>query len=170
MNSILQQRTSTLSKTSRQIAVTFAIAALMSLTAGCSSSDAATGDLLEPTITVKQLNGRIPLNQIRSAPIDLNVEIQITNRSQEEFVLKRLSVQSLAGGAYGVPSQNRTYDERIPGGATRIVNMWFRAYLQPDQPLAPVEALTLRGSAIFQTEFGRKRTPFLESITLSTSR
>lgn len=153
----------------KRFAALASFAAALLFNAGCASNDAATADLLEPQLKIAAINGRIPLNQLASAPLDMNIEIEVTNRSQQEFVLKSLTIQSVGHGMYGVPSQTRNYNEVIPGGATRKVDMWFRAYLR-SRNAAPVEGLTMRGSMIFKTPFGSKRSNFLESVTLGAFR
>lgn len=141
----------------------------LALSSGCATNDGVNADLLDPTIKVRQVIGRIPPNQMLSAPVDLNIELEITNRSNAEFLLRRLSMQSLGTGNFGVPSQSRTFNERIAPGESRLVQMWVRAYLRSGY-VAPVETLTMRGSLIFSTEYGKKTANFLENVNLDMSR
>lgn len=143
------------------------VVALVAAISGCSSSSPQ-ADLIDPTITIRDLDARLPPNQMYSAPVDVSIVVEIRNRSQEEFILKRLAVQSVGGSAFRV-SDTKQFTETIPSGGTKAVQMWLRAYANSNALNSPTLPLVLRGTATFDTAVGQKRSVFVEQMTLSNT-
>jgi hypothetical protein len=144
------------------------LAAVVVAIAGCSSS-AQQADLIDPTITIRDLDARLPPNQMSSAPIDVSIVVEIRNRSSETFVLKRLAVQSVGGSAFRVSNETKQFTETIASGENKAVQMWIRAYANANAFSSPTLPLVLRGSATFDTPLGQKRSVFVEQMTLANT-
>jgi hypothetical protein len=138
--------------------------ALLLLLASASCSSSSIPRLIEPEFRVRQVVGQIAPSRRLSSATEINLMIDIANRSEETITLKRVSLQSMGSGGFRIEPASRTYDVRIEPRQVQTVDIWVFAQSESTSidPNAPV---SVRGTAIFNTPAGNFRSVFIEPIS-----
>jgi len=138
------------------------IAALLLLIAvGCSSGGNVPPDLIPPEFRVREISGQFRPRGSEAVPLTLQVDI--FNHSSEELVLRRLQLQSTGGGAYRFGPTSRDFSRKILSQSVQTVDVPIMASLE-SLTIDPSTPVTLRGTAIFDSPFGKIRRVF--NVTL----
>lgn len=136
--------------------------------AGCTSmADAGGVGLLEPEIRVRQLSGQL-LPRVDVAT-DVNLQIDLLNRSAEPIVLERIELRSTPTSEVIFRSSSRQLHEEILPGELRTVDFWVEARLEDRssgsvRPASTGGTVVVRGTAVFDSPAGRFRTVFIEPV------
>ncbi|HUP64986.1 MAG TPA: hypothetical protein VM557_06885 [Thermoanaerobaculia bacterium] len=130
----------------------------------CSSSSIPEG-IEAPLVRVRQPSGQIADGGVGMDPIRIGLVIDLMNRSDQILHLRYLSLQSVAGGAFHFGSTARVLSERFEPGETRSVDIWVHAV--SDHPSSDLSnAVSVRGSALFESDLGKFRHVFIEQIDI----
>ncbi|HVR42799.1 MAG TPA: hypothetical protein VMS56_05075 [Thermoanaerobaculia bacterium] len=95
--------------------------------------------------------------------IDLLVDV--LNRSSEPITLRRLTIQSVTGGAWRFDSSSRALHEVIPPGQLLTIGMGVDA-VSDEFGSDPSSRVSVRGTAVFESDLGPFRRVFIEPIGL----
>ena len=129
---------------------------------GCSSSPSATAErppeIAKPQITFAQRGGEIYFGGGEEASVQFDVEI--SNRANIPLLVREVEVSSPEMMQYQITRSVRAYNETIPPGETRTLQLTARAVTSSTARRQYDEPLSLRGLVRF--EAGGKR--FLEIV------
>lgn len=131
------------------------------VTLACSSGGNAPADLIPPEFRVRETSGQFRPRGSETVPITLQVDI--FNHSSEDLILKRLQLQSMGGGAYRFRPAWRIFDKKIPSQSVRTFELPIDASVES----ASIDAstpITVRGTAIFESPFGKFRRVFINTL------
>lgn len=131
------------------------------MTLGCSSGGHGPPDLIPPEFRVREMSGQFRPRGAETAPITLQVDI--FNHSSEELVLKRLQLQSTGGGAYRFGPASRIFNQKIPSQSVQTFDFPIDASLE-SITIDPSTPVTIRGTAIFDSPFGKFRRVFVSTL------
>lgn len=141
-----------------------ALVSVTVLLVACSGAGVPAG-LIPPEFRVRQPAGQIGEGYVLVDETSIDLLVDVLNRSSEPITLRRLSLQAVSGGAFGFEPASRTFDETIPPGQVRTVDMWVRAKAE-NVRMDPSNPVSVRGSAIFDSGVGSFRRVFIEPIAL----
>lgn len=130
--------------------------------AGCASDPAANAarpaGIAEPQITFAQRGGEIYFGGGEEASV--NFDVEITNRANVPLLVREVEVSSPEMMQYQITRSLRAYNETIPPGETRTLQLTARAVTSSTARRQYDEPLSLRGLVRF--EAGGQR--FLEIV------
>ena len=130
----------------------------------CSSSSIPEG-IEAPLVRIRQPSGQIADAGVGTDPVRIGLVIDLMNRSDQVLHLRHLSLQTVAGGAFHFGSTARVLSERLEPGETRSVDIWVHAVA--DQAGTDLSnAVSVRGSALFESDLGSFRHVFIEQIDI----
>ena len=135
---------------------------LLLAVAGCASDPAANSPrptgIAEPQITFAQRGGEIYFGGGEEASV--NFDVEITNRANVPLLVREVEVSSPEMMQYQITRSLRAYNETIPPGETRTLQLTARAVTSSTARRQYDEPLSLRGLVRF--EAGGQR--FLEIV------
>jgi len=131
------------------------------VTLRCSSGGDAPPDLIPPEFRVRETSGQFRPRGAETVPITLQVDI--FNHSSEDLILKRLQLQSVGGGAYRFSPASKIFDQKIPSRSVRTFELPVEASLE-SVTIDPSTPVTIRGTAIFESPFGKFRRVFVNQL------
>lgn len=131
------------------------------MTLGCSSGGHAPPDLIPPEFRVREISGQFRPRGTETVPITLQVDI--FNHSSEDLVLKRLQLQSMGGGAYRFGPASKIFNQKIPSQSVHTFELPIDASLE-SITIDPSTPVTIRGTAIFESPFGKFRRVFINPL------
>lgn len=134
---------------------------LVLLVFGCSSGDKTRPDLIPPEFRVREISGQFRPHANETVPITLQVDI--FNHSAEDLVLKRLQIQSMGGGAYRFGPASKIFNFKIPSQSVQTFEIPVDASLE-SIAIDPSTPVTIRGTAIFESPFGKFRRVFVSPL------
>ena len=128
---------------------TVSMLAALLLALGCASSGAPPGP--EPDVTLIQLS-RVPEGtQYDTGPITTHYAVQVKNTMAEPLQLRRVTVLSIGGGSYTLPSYSQGFNETIASGETKNVDFWAPARVSMETVAGANGPVTLRGTLQFDS-------------------
>jgi len=133
----------------------------MVMALGCSSGGNTRPDLIPPEFRVREMTGQFRPRGSETVPITLQVDI--FNHSSEDLVLKRLQLQSIGGGAYNFGPALKIYNFKIPSQSVETFEIPVDAWLE-SSAIDPSTPITIRGTAIFESPYGKFRRVFINSL------
>src|ERR1700686_1555810 len=92
---------------------------------GCATSGATSAN--EPDVTLVQLSRVAEGMQYDTGPVSAHFGIEVRNPTDAPIHLDRVTVQSLGGGAYDLPSHSQAFDVAIGPKQSRSVDFWAPA-------------------------------------------
>lgn len=121
---------------------------------GC-ATDSATSGGPEPDVTLIQMSRVAEGTQHDTGPISAQYAVEVKNTLASPLQLRRVSVQSIGGGAYTLPAYSQGFSETIEPGATKRVTFWAPAYVAMNTVAGANGPVTIRGTIEFESE-GKK--------------
>jgi hypothetical protein len=115
---------------------------------GCASSGAPSGP--EPDVTVVQLSRVAEGMQYDTGPVSAHYAVEVKNTLPEPLQLRRVTVQSIGGGSYTLPSHSQGFNETIGPGQTKSVSFWAPAYVSIQTVAGSNGPVTLRAMLEFE--------------------
>lgn len=143
---------------------------LLLLAVGCASGPAdeeRPADIARPEILFAQ-RGEIMFGGTDTAPVRL--DIQIRNAATVPLVVREIEVSSPEMITYGVQRSVRPYNETIPPGETRILEMIATAYTTSTQRRSYEEPLSIRAFVRFEANGKRFRELVRQRVVGSSGR
>jgi hypothetical protein len=134
----------------RQFVVTIAL-----LAAACASGGGPGANIPKPKL---QIIARTNLSEVMptvASGIDVRYEIVITNNAQIPITLKRIDLDSMAGGGYQLQSRARVFDVAIPAGETRSVDFAAVAFINDANFASASAPVAVRAQALFDSAEGK---------------
>jgi hypothetical protein len=120
---------------------------------GCATSDTPAGP--EPEVNLIQLSRVAEGTQYDTGPVSAHYAVEVKNTLAEPVSLRRVSLQSIGGGAYTLPAYSQGFNETIAAGVTKRVSFWAPAYVSTETVSGANGPVTLRGTLEFEAA-GRK--------------
>jgi hypothetical protein len=95
------------------------------LAIGCPTNGAAPGP--EPEVNVIQLSRVAVGTEHDTGPVSAQFAVEVKNTMMQPLTLWRVTVQSIGGGSYTLPSYSQGFNETIAPGETKRVTFWAPA-------------------------------------------
>jgi hypothetical protein len=114
------------------------------LALGCGTNGAAPGP--EPDVTLIQLSRVAEGAQYDTGPVSAQYAVEVKNTLTEPVQLRRVTVLSIGGGSYTLPSYSQGFNETIPPGETKRVSFWAPAYVSMQTVAGANGPVTLRAT------------------------
>ena len=127
---------------------TVSMLAALLLALGCASSGAPAGP--EPDVTLIQLSRVAEGTQYDTGPVTAHYAVEVKNTTAEPLQLRRVTVLSIGGGSYTLPSYSQGFNETIVPGETKSVDFWAPAYVSIQTVAGANGPVTLRGTLEFE--------------------
>lgn len=127
---------------------TVSMLSVLLLALGCASSGAPTGP--EPDVTLIQLSRAAEGTQYDTGPVTVHYAVEVKNTMAEPLQLRRVTVLSIGGGSYTLPSHSQGFNETISPGETKSVAFWAPAYVAMQTVAGANGPVTLRGTLEFE--------------------
>ena len=146
----------------------FSLLPLLLLCAACASGpadEARPADVARPEILFAQ-RGEIMFGGGETAPVRL--DIQIRNTATVPLLVREVEVTSPEMITYGVQRSVRAYNETIPPGETRMLEMIATAYTTSTDRRAYDEPLSIRAFVRFEANGKRFRELVLQRVVGSS--
>lgn len=132
------------------------------LALGCATSRAGNGP--EPDVTVIQLSRVAEGTQHDTGPVNAQYAVEVKNTRTEPVQLRRVSLQSIGGGSYTLPSYSQGFNEAIAPGETKRVSFWAPAYVAMNTVAGANGPVTLRGTLEFDSAAGKFQTVVVQNV------
>jgi hypothetical protein len=148
----------------RAVLTAAVLVALAVVPACAQAGSAAVAGEFDPQIRVRQ-----PAGQVQPQPgveTDINLQIDVLNTSSRPITLRRIQLATLATERLQFQPARRTLNLVIPPNEFRTAEVWVVATLV-DARRSPGGAITVRGTAIFESGSGDFRKVFTEPIVES---
>ena len=130
---------------------------LLLLLAGCASApkdEPRPADIARPEILFRQ-RGQILFGGGETAPVKL--DIQVRNRANVPLLVREIEVSSPQMVTYGILRSVRAYNETVPAGETRMLEMIATAETSDTERRAYDEPLSVRALVRFEANGKRFR-------------
>jgi len=127
---------------------TLSMLAVFLLALGCASGGAPPGP--EPDVTLIQLSRVAEGTQYDTGPVTVQYAVEVKNTLTEPLQLRRVTVQSIGGGSYTLPSHSQAFNETIGPGETKRVAFWAPGYVAMQTVAGANGPVTLRGMLEFE--------------------
>jgi hypothetical protein len=127
---------------------TVSMLAVLLLALGCASSGAPSGP--EPDVTLIQLSRVAEGTQYDTGPVSAHYAVEVKNTLTEPLQLRRVTVLSIGGGSYTLPSYSQGFNETIGPGETKSVAFWAPAHVAIPTVAGANGPVTLRGTLEFE--------------------
>ena len=114
---------------------------------GCATSD--TPSSTEPELALVQLSRVAEGTQYDTGPVSVHFGVEVRNPTGAPIHLDRVSVQSIGGGAYDLPTHSQAFDVTIAPKETRAVDFWAPARVTNPAVSGANGPVTLRGTLEF---------------------
>lgn len=118
------------------------------LALGCASGGAPSGP--EPDVTLIQLSRVAEGTQYDTGPVTVHYAVEVKNTLAEPVQLRRVTMLSIGGGSYTLPSYSQGFNETIGPGETRSVAFWAPARVAIPTVAGANGPVTLRGTLEFE--------------------
>jgi hypothetical protein len=129
---------------------------------GCASSGAPSGP--EPDVTLVQLSRVAEGTQNDTGPVSAHYGVEVKNTLTEPLQLRRVTVQSIGGGSYTLPSHSQGFNETIGPGETKSVSFWAPAYVSMQTVAGTNGPVTVRGMLEFEAGSRKFQTVVVQNI------
>jgi hypothetical protein len=143
-----------------------ALIAALSLTACASSNSSVASDGASPQFRLTQADPFLQDVLYFRGPISIRYQLDVTNPTDHELILRRLDLRTVASGAYYLNTGANTLNERIPPGGTSSLRLsvWGEAR---GGRLGSTEPVNIRGLAYLQGPNGRTfSVPFTQYLPI----
>ncbi|HEX7681107.1 MAG TPA: hypothetical protein VF713_23425 [Thermoanaerobaculia bacterium] len=141
---------------------TVSMLAVLLLALGCASSGAPSGP--EPDVTLIQLSRVAEGTQNDTGPVSAHYAVEVKNTLTEPLQLRRVTVQSIGGGSYTLPSHSQGFNETIGPGETKQVAFWAPAYVSMQTVAGTNGPVTVRGMLEFESGSRKFQTVVVQNI------
>lgn len=137
---------------------------IASLVIACSSGPKSEDvRLLAPEFRVRQLTGQMAPSRFAPAQ-QIEILIDVFNRSAEEITLEQIQLQAVAGGGYTFASTTRNYRVKIAPGGVETAAIWVEARLEQGLHEGGGPPVRVRGIARFIASGKRFQEIFTETV------
>jgi hypothetical protein len=127
---------------------TVSMLAVLLLALGCASGGAPPGP--EPDVTLIQLSRVAEGMQYDTGPVTVHYAVEVKNTLAEPLQLRRITLLSIGGGSYTLPSYSQGFNETIGPGQTKTVAFWAPAHVAIQTVAGANGPVTLRGTLEFE--------------------
>lgn len=127
------------------------LALLLAVVTGCASSPGRPASVTAPEIAVQQ-TGSIFFGSSQTAPVSIDVAVR--NTSNVPLRLRTVRLDAAGMSQYSIYPAERTMNELLPPGETRVVSLFATAYTNRSR-LSVTEPLSVR--AVVDLEHEGKR-------------
>jgi len=141
---------------------TVSMLAVLLLALGCASGGAPSGP--EPEVTLIQLSRVAEGTQYDTGPVTTHYAVEVKNTTAEPLQLRRVTVQSIGGGSYTLPSHSQGFNETIGPGETKRVAFWAPAYVAMQTVAGANGPVTVRGTLEFEAGSRKFQTVVVQNI------
>jgi hypothetical protein len=92
---------------------------------GCATNNATSAN--EPDVTLVQLSRVAEGMQYDTGPVSAHFGVEVRNPTDAPIHLDRVTVQTIGGGAYDLPSHSQAFDVAIGPKESKSVDFWAPA-------------------------------------------
>jgi hypothetical protein len=101
-----------------------------------------------------------------AGPTTIDLQLRIANRSDQPVKLRRVELVSQGIGAWSMTPFTRSFNDVIPAGRGRKVDLWVRGSARGSDLDVPV---TVRVNVVFDTPLGPLRRLLLQEVGYDSS-
>lgn len=141
---------------------TVSMLAVLLLALGCASGGAPSGP--EPDVTLIQLSRVAEGTQYDTGPVLAQYAVEVKNTLAEPLQLRRVTVLSIGGGSYTLPSHSQGFSETIGPGETKRVTFWAPAYVAMHTVAGANGPVTVRGTLEFEAGSKKFQTVVVQNL------
>lgn len=145
---------------------TFVLLALIVAAACSSGGGGISANIPKPKV---QIIARTNLSETApTVPSGINAtyEIAVTNNAEIPITLKRVDLDSMAGGGFSLQSRSRQYDMTIAPGETRSVDFTTAAYISDPNSFDARQPVAVRATAYFDSAEGKLSTIVQQRVSI----
>ena len=137
------------------------------IAAACASGGGPAANIPKPKVQVIQRTNIAESVPTVPSGLPVHYEIRITNQAQVPITLKRVDLDSMAGGGFQLESKTHIYNNTIAPGDTASVDFVTTAYIDPTRydSRAPV---AVRAQALFDSPEGKVQTIVQQRVTAAS--
>jgi len=100
--------------------------------------------------------------------IGVHYELRITNVAEVPVTLKRVDLDSMAGGGFGVAAKTRLYDVTIAPGETRSVDFDTTAYINDPLSFESRAPVAIRAQLLFDSPVGKVQSIVQQRVSMNS--
>ena len=143
---------------------TLALIALFA--AACSSGGGVGANIPKPKLQIIARTNLSEAAPSMATGINVHYEIEITNNAQIPITLKRIDLDSMAGGGFELQSKTRQFDVTIPPGDTRSVDFVTAAYIKDPTGNDARTPVAVRAQALFDSPEGKLQSIVQQRVSI----
>jgi hypothetical protein len=133
--------------------------------AACASSGGGAG-IARPKMQIIARTSLANVTPTMASAIAVHYELQVTNVADVPVTLKRVDLDSMAGGGFEVASKTRLFDVTIPPGETRSVDFDTTAFVNDPLSFESRAPVAIRAQALFDSPKGKVQTSVQQRVSM----
>lgn len=135
------------------------------LAAACASAGGGAG-IAKPKVQIIARTSLANLAPTMATAIAVHYELRITNVAEVPVTLKRVDLDSMAGGGFEVAAKTRLFDVAIPPGETRSVDFDTTAFINDPLSFESRAPVAIRAQALFDSPQGKLQTSVQQRVSM----
>ncbi len=157
----------------KNLSVSFFIPLLLLTVVSCASQKQSTVEstarengtarLIPPDFVVRQVGGPSYAARHVTGPISVNLQIDVINRSAETLKVDHIRLETIGEGAYTIRPETRSIGKSIEPNKMVTLEVWLSGEAQ-DTILGNSGPVTIRGTAFFDSEYGKFQKVFMQQL------
>lgn len=122
-----------------------------------------TARLIPPDFVVRQIGGPSYAARHVTGPITVNLQIDVINKSAETLKVDHIRLETVGEGAYTIRPETRSFGKSVEPNKMTTLEVWLSGEAQ-DTILGNSGPVTIRGTAYFDSEYGKFQKVFMQQL------